>query len=317
MAKQSFRQTWHDPPKQKADELPASILKPEAIAQRECRLEDFISLEELEKVTQRLPPDFSQRFQQFKGKYKIPCANELEQIEEHTQNTAQRIKHDHPFLLQNISYFLYQNGILLFCVPQKLFQGIKTRDGLCFIPEKETDYPIIIISEKAATPRRRFFTIAHEVYHLLAGDGEDCADKFAGSMLISKQEIIQVLQLDEKSPQIERSELEEALHTLYHWFPVSLECIIFTLADYQLISKDIKKTYSGKPNAKKRQQMIKSWDVPPDLEEITDIRNLLTTHKTDRNTGELYRNISEFPDIEISEDFDEEMPVGTWQRLEQ
>ena len=319
MAKQSFRETKHELPHQKPDEIIVSTKSP-VIKRRQCQLGNFISPKELQQVIKLLPADFSRRFQLFREKYRILQNSELKQseqnVQQNTQDTAQRIKQEHPFLLQNIGYFLYKHGILLFCVSKELFDGTKTRDGYCQIPKDSSEYPIVIIAKDEHTPRRKFFTIAHEVYHLLSGeDGEFLANKFAGAMLITKQEIMELLQLNPKNPVIKESELEQCLKTLYQYFPVSLECIIFTLFDYQFIPQNIKRQYTGKSNAQKRKQMIKSWDLPLDLEAILDSRSLLNQYKINNN-GSLCRSVENFANIQISEGFNEPMPSVIWQRLE-
>ncbi|WP_295156213.1 hypothetical protein [uncultured Brachyspira sp.] len=105
---------------------------------------------------------------------------------------ANNIKKDNPNFLNNITKFLYDNGIIL--IVKDKDEKFKYVDGFaCFLG----GYPIIVVYKPKLKKdyRRVFFTIAHEIYHLIYRytENEKDADFFAGAMLLTKEDIFSVL----------------------------------------------------------------------------------------------------------------------------
>lgn len=128
-----------------------------------------------------------EKFKSFKNKY-ISAPYEKSRL----ITNANNIKRDNPNFLYNITKFLYDNGIIL--IIKNKDTEFKYVDGFaCFLG----DYPIIVIykPESEKDYRRIFFTIAHEIYHLIYTytENEKDADIFAGAMLVTKDNIFSIL----------------------------------------------------------------------------------------------------------------------------
>ena len=167
-------------------------------------------------------------------------------------------------------------GITFFVVPEK--QEYKALDGFatCFM-----GIPILAIVQKA-NYRRMFFTLAHELYHLLFQEGEDLADVFAGSFLVpDKDKAEAIIAKAEEIPKAEQAKdtFELALPRLLdEFYFASIECLANTSERYKLIEKETKQKWlSGKQQskelAKKKEQIYQqaspfNYDWRPKIEII-------------------------------------------------
>ncbi|WP_300711918.1 hypothetical protein [uncultured Brachyspira sp.] len=116
------------------------------------------------------------KFYDFKDKYKSLYTNDIIRY-------AMLIKDDNKEYTKDIGKFLFKNGIILFNehYPENANDDFKRLDGFsCFYNR----YPIIVIYD-IHDKRRMLFTILHELYHLMYDENEKYADKFAGSALLT------------------------------------------------------------------------------------------------------------------------------------
>ena len=132
---------------------------------------------EVENIKNDIDKD---KFYDFKNKYKSIYPNNIIKY-------AMLIKDDNKDYTKDIGKFLFKNGIILFNedYPENVNDDFKRLDGFsCFYNR----YPIIVIYN-IPDKRRMLFTILHELYHLMYDENEKYADKFAGSALLTVNDV--------------------------------------------------------------------------------------------------------------------------------
>ena len=149
---------------------------------------------------------------------------------------ANQINREHKGFLGNIRSFLAEYGIALLCQSKKPHPCI---DGLSGFACNGSIPTIIVYSNYKKDLRRIFFTIGHELYHLLFDDNEDFANKFGGYLLLTQE------QLDTTKPLQTNQQIEQTLVETYKKYKISMQCIINTLYNYNLISKEQRKYHLG------------------------------------------------------------------------
>ena len=129
------------------------------------------------------------KFKSFKKAYKS-----VHLIQKNILENASNIKNQNKDMFYDIGSFLLNNGIILL-VEENPNNDFKCVDGFaCFLGE----YPVIVLYEPSNKQRKRMlFTIAHEIYHLLYDEKEDIADKFAGALLLTNDDIHRILNEDQ------------------------------------------------------------------------------------------------------------------------
>lgn len=178
------------------------------------------------------------KFNDFKKKYRAEKYSKDCILEK-----ANNIKDNNPNLIENITKFLYNNGIILIL---KDIENIafKYLDGFaCFLDKQ----PIIVIykPEDDKNYKRMIFTIAHEIFHLFYIEPEDekMADIFAGGMLLSNMDVLNIISNIKKlninkisaiKLLNEDKELQKELfENIYRKTGISMKAIIKTLIDYK------------------------------------------------------------------------------------
>ena len=160
---------------------------------------------------------------------------------------ANSINKDYPNMLNDITEFLYDNGIILLVKQRDNY--FKYLDGFaCFLGK----YPIIVIykPQRKEDYRRMFFTIAHEIYHLIYvyTENEKDADFFAGKMLVTQENILKILNNmnDDNLKKNNVNEIsiflkdnkkiqEKIFYELYKYLNVSMRVILKALLGYKFI----------------------------------------------------------------------------------
>lgn len=180
--------------------------------------------------------DFN-KFIEFKKKYRTKKYSKYDILEK-----ANSIKNDYPNLIENITKFLYDNGIILI-LKEKEEDAFKYLDGFaCFLDKQ----PIIVIYKPIDEKdyKRMLFTIAHEIFHLFYTEPEDekMADTFAGGMLLTDRDILSIIngikrldidkvkaiELLNKDKDFQKKLFEE----IYKEMGISMKTIIKTLINY-------------------------------------------------------------------------------------
>ncbi len=176
----------------------------------------------------------SEKFKEFQEKYM--CDYQYENYNYHNYdeflnkvvNRAKEIKKNESHVVENMREFLHKYGIFLL-----IEEKHDILDGVCgYVGEKKM--PTIILYVDTAdikNLRRCFFTIAHELYHLLYGKGEGLANKFAGALLVS--DVFDTL--EEKLDITDTDETKKVLKKYREELGVSFECIINSLYDSKKI----------------------------------------------------------------------------------
>ncbi len=177
------------------------------------------------------------KFETFKEKYTCEYLDEnydplkYDEFLNKVIRKAKEIQKKEGKVVENMSNFLHNNGIFLLIKDKK-----DILDGICgYVGEKEMP-TIILYLDKADSKnlRRCFFTIAHELYHLLYNEGEYLANKFAGALLVSD-----IFDDDTLTIDIENKAYTKALLEKYHKkLGISFECIINSLFDSKKIDRD-------------------------------------------------------------------------------
>lgn len=166
------------------------------------------------------------KFKEFKKSYSSIIPNGF-------FNKAMLIKDKNPEYTKDIGKFLFENGIILFVeeLPDKDWERL---DGFsCFFNE----YPVIVIYEQI-DKRRMLFTIMHEVYHLIYNEDEDNADKFAGSSLLTKKDLIKEYG-ENCIHNIKEDDYKNIVKNLCNKYYISVEAATNTLKNYKILNKDI------------------------------------------------------------------------------
>ena len=182
--------------------------------------------------------DFN-KFIEFKKKYRAKKYSKDCILEK-----ANDIKNDCPNLIENITKFLYDNGIILI-LKEIEDDAFKYLDGFaCFLDKQ----PIIVIYKPIYKKdyKRMLFTIAHEIFHLFYTEPEDekMADIFAGGMLLTDRDILRIInnvnieysninknkaiELLNKNEDLQKELFEE----IYKENGISMKAIIKTLINY-------------------------------------------------------------------------------------
>lgn len=183
--------------------------------------------------------DFN-KFIEFKKKYKAEKYSKDCILEK-----ANDIKNDCQNLIENITEFLYDNGIILI-LKEIEYDAFKYLDGFaCFLDKQ----PIIVIYKPIDKKdyKRMLFTIAHEIFHLFYTEPEDekMADIFAGGMLLTDRDILRIInnvnieysninknkaiELLNKNEDLQKELFEE----IYKETGISMKAIIKTLINYK------------------------------------------------------------------------------------
>lgn len=222
------------------------------------------------KVKEQLSNIQIDKFNEFKQKYHVAFNGDYDNsFQKNVMSNANKINKDYNGILRNFKKFLNNNGIVLL-LEKKKFENVLGFSG--FVKNNNGgDIPVIVVYESdnaKVTHRRMFLTIAHELYHLLYGGGEYLADKFAGQVLVSKENIKSILsnnKIIEKDDSDVKVKIEknfrEALKKLYTSLDLSLECILNNLYIYRLISKATLNDWVGQDNGKKRGKLIEELSV--------------------------------------------------------
>lgn len=180
--------------------------------------------------------DFN-KFTEFKKKYRAKKYFKYDILKK-----ANSIKNDYPNLIENITKFLYDNGIILI-LKEKEDNDFKYLDGFaCFLDKQ----PIIVIYKPIDEKdyKRMLFTIAHEIFHLFYTEPEDekMADIFAGGMLLTDRDTLSIIN-DIKGSDINKVKAIELLNknkdfrqelfeVIYKETGISMKAIIKTLINY-------------------------------------------------------------------------------------
>lgn len=166
------------------------------------------------------------KFKKFKKSYSSIIPNEF-------LNKAMSIKDKNPEYTKDIGKFLFENGIILF-VEELPDEDWEILDGFsCFFNE----YPVIVIYEQI-DKRRMLFTIMHEIYHLIYNEDEDNADKFAGSSLLTKKDLIKEYG-ENYIHNIKEDDYKNIVKNLCNKYYISVEAATNTLKNYKILNKDI------------------------------------------------------------------------------
>ncbi len=174
-------------------------------------------------------------FEQFKKLYTYDYYKEnfdynefLEKIVEKAKEIRKKEKKQNNDVVENMREFLHKYGIFLL-----IEEKHDILDGICgYVGEKKM--PTIILYVDIAdikNLRRCFFTIAHELYHLLYSEGEDLANKFAGAFLVS--DVFDTL--EGKLDITDTDKMKKLLKKYREELGVSFECIINSLFDSKKI----------------------------------------------------------------------------------
>lgn len=166
------------------------------------------------------------KFKKFKKSYSSIIPNEF-------LNKAMSIKDKNPEYTKDIGKFLFENGIILF-VEELPDEDWEILDGFsCFFNE----YPVIVIYEQI-DKRRMLFTIMHEIYHLIYNEDEDNADKFAGSSLLTKKDLIKEYSEDYIHV-MKEEDYQDIVKNLCNKYYISVEAATNTLKNYNILNKEI------------------------------------------------------------------------------
>ncbi len=181
------------------------------------------------------------------------CINlDYQKFENAIKNFANQINRANKGFLRYIRQFLAQYGIALLSKSKAPHPCI---DGLSGFACNGNIPTIIVYSNYTEHLRRIFFTIGHELYHLLFDDNEDFANKFAGYLLLTQD------QLNTTKPLQTNQQLEQTLVQTYKKYTISMECILNTLFHYKLINKAQRKAYLKQNKLK---PLIKDYCLPND-----------------------------------------------------
>ena len=215
-----------------------------------------------EILTEKQKADIGQQAKQLQSNIDATRFNQLKQQAQNCFNLdyqrfenaikvfANQINRDNKGFVSNIRSFLAEHGIALLCKskpPHPLIDGLSGFACNGNIPT------IIVYSNYTEHLRRIFFTIGHELYHLLFDDNEDFANKFAGYLLLRQD------QLNTNKPLQTKQQLEQTLVQTYNQYTISMECITNTLFHYNLISNEQRKYYLKQNKLK---QLIKDHCLP-------------------------------------------------------
>lgn len=209
------------------------------------------------------------KFEQFKDKYRaIPFSKN------NVLSMAQSIKNTNPNMLDDISNFLLDNGIILLAL-DKPNDDFMYLDGFaCFLDRQ----PIIVVYNLSYEDRRRmFFTIGHELYHLLYDENEQMADKFAGSFLLTNNDINNVLDklnIDRNSLESDNIDnLKNIFQELYVNNVVSMRSIMKSLINYGYLNRKDEDHYKFLENFVNSK--IKTGEINPNTPIIQSTEFLL------------------------------------------
>ncbi len=172
-------------------------------------------------------------FGAFENKYKCDDKKNDSVFLRKIVEKAEQIKQNEGHIVRDITSFLNTYGIFLLIEDKKDISD--ELDGLCgYIGEKKMP-TIILYVDKADIKnlRRCFFTIAHELYHLLYNEGEELANKFAGHLLVSDYFRTKNITIDIEN----KDKAKEVLKKAHDELGVSFECIINSLLDNKKIDK--------------------------------------------------------------------------------
>ena len=180
--------------------------------------------------------DFN-KFIEFKKKYRAKKYSK-----DCILSKANDIKNDCPNLIENITKFLYDNGIILI-LKEIESDAFKYLDGFaCFLDKQ----PIIVIYKPIDKKdyKRMLFTIAHEIFHLFYTEPKDekMADIFAGGMLLTDRDVLNIINNINSSnmDKVDTIELlnknenlqKELFEEIYKETGISMKAIIKTLINY-------------------------------------------------------------------------------------
>ncbi|WGK69173.1 hypothetical protein P0082_11925 [Candidatus Haliotispira prima] len=170
---------------------------------------------------------FTSKFAEFKKEYYLNYDSDYMKYMAEVSEKAVEIKSIFPDFIAEIRKFLKDHGIVLLAKESGNTPHEKVDGFAGFVSNSEI--PTIVIYYKRGQLRRSFFTIAHEVYHLLYDDNEHLANRFAGLMLVGNY-------FEDKDV----SNPDELLKQGYLELNISMDCIVNSLYDLGKIGKDIR-----------------------------------------------------------------------------